>query len=167
MALLARALARPGVRRSLIGARPLSAVPEASGVAHTEHGCNLVCCSTAQLITRSLSGQHQRVQSVPMGPGAATETLPENLPGRSQRVSSPRARARGDRPLAPMREKPALRHRCGPMVLDALIKIKNEQDPTLTFRRCVARAYPRDGAALKRGVLCAGHAERASAAHAR
>ena len=25
--------------------------------------------------------------------------------------------------------------RCGPMVLDALIKIKNEVDPTLTFRR--------------------------------
>lgn len=24
---------------------------------------------------------------------------------------------------------------CGPMVLDALIKIKNEDDPTLTFRR--------------------------------
>lgn len=24
---------------------------------------------------------------------------------------------------------------CGPMVLDALIKIKNEMDPTLTFRR--------------------------------
>ena len=24
---------------------------------------------------------------------------------------------------------------CGPMVLDALIKIKNEKDPTLTFRR--------------------------------
>jgi len=24
---------------------------------------------------------------------------------------------------------------CGPMVLDALIKVKNEQDPTLTFRR--------------------------------
>lgn len=29
---------------------------------------------------------------------------------------------------------------CGPMVLDALLKIKNEQDPTLTFRRCVAVA---------------------------
>lgn len=28
-------------------------------------------------------------------------------------------------------------HRCGPMVLDALFKIKNEQDPTLTFRRWV------------------------------
>lgn len=25
--------------------------------------------------------------------------------------------------------------RCGPMALDALIKIKNEMDPTLTFRR--------------------------------
>ena len=24
---------------------------------------------------------------------------------------------------------------CGPMVLDALIKMKSEQDPTLTFRR--------------------------------
>lgn len=24
---------------------------------------------------------------------------------------------------------------CGPMVLDALLKIKNEMDPTLTFRR--------------------------------
>ncbi len=26
-------------------------------------------------------------------------------------------------------------HSCGPMVLDALIKIKNEMDSTLTFRR--------------------------------
>lgn len=26
-------------------------------------------------------------------------------------------------------------YRCGPMVLDALIKIKNEMDATLTFRR--------------------------------
>jgi hypothetical protein len=26
-------------------------------------------------------------------------------------------------------------NQCGPMILDALIKIKNEQDPTLTFRR--------------------------------
>ncbi|AMD21021.1 HEL260Cp [Eremothecium sinecaudum] len=38
-------------------------------------------------------------------------------------------------------EKPYLKsyqvdlNKCGPMVLDALIKIKNEQDPTLTFRR--------------------------------
>jgi len=30
---------------------------------------------------------------------------------------------------------------CGPMVLDALIKIKNEVDSTLTFRRSCARAY--------------------------
>lgn len=34
---------------------------------------------------------------------------------------------------------------CGPMVLDALLKIKNEQDPTLTFRRCVlACSHSRD-----------------------
>ena len=26
-------------------------------------------------------------------------------------------------------------NQCGPMVLDAVVKIKNEQDPTLTFRR--------------------------------
>ncbi|CCH61199.1 hypothetical protein TBLA_0E01400 [Henningerozyma blattae CBS 6284] len=38
-------------------------------------------------------------------------------------------------------EKPFLQefkvdlNECGPMVLDALLKIKNEQDPTLTFRR--------------------------------
>ncbi|CCF60630.1 hypothetical protein KAFR_0L00230 [Kazachstania africana CBS 2517] len=38
-------------------------------------------------------------------------------------------------------EKPHLQtyqvdlNECGPMVLDALLKIKNEQDPTLTFRR--------------------------------
>ncbi|KAI8853728.1 alpha-helical ferredoxin [Chytridium lagenaria] len=38
-------------------------------------------------------------------------------------------------------EKPTLQtyevdlNQCGPMVLDALIKIKNEDDPTLTFRR--------------------------------
>ena len=30
--------------------------------------------------------------------------------------------------------------RCGPMVLDALFKIKNEIDPTLPFRRSCRRA---------------------------
>ena len=40
---------------------------------------------------------------------------------------------------------------CGPMVLDALIKIKNEMDPTLTFRRscregvCGSCAFNIDG----------------------
>jgi succinate dehydrogenase (ubiquinone) iron-sulfur subunit len=39
------------------------------------------------------------------------------------------------------KEKPKMQdynidlNKCGPMMLDALIKIKNEQDPTLTFRR--------------------------------
>ena len=33
---------------------------------------------------------------------------------------------------------------CGPMVLDALVKIKNEIDPTLTFRRsCREGSVPR------------------------
>ena len=39
------------------------------------------------------------------------------------------ARIRGSTPIA------SITKACGPMVLDALIKIKNEQDATLTFRR--------------------------------
>merc|ERR1712100_581903 len=39
----------------------------------------------------------------------------------------------GDKPR--MQEYSIDMNSCGPMVLDALIKIKNEQDPTLTFRR--------------------------------
>ena len=36
---------------------------------------------------------------------------------------------------------------CGPMVLDALIKIKNEVDPSLTFRRRAARGISGPGLA--------------------
>jgi len=39
----------------------------------------------------------------------------------------------GDKPK--MQEYTVDLNKCGPMVLDALIKIKNEMDPTLTFRR--------------------------------
>ena len=39
----------------------------------------------------------------------------------------------GDKPK--MQEYNVDLNACGPMVLDALIKIKNEMDPTLTFRR--------------------------------
>jgi succinate dehydrogenase (ubiquinone) iron-sulfur subunit len=39
----------------------------------------------------------------------------------------------GDKPT--MQEYNVDLNTCGPMVLDALIKIKNEMDPTLTFRR--------------------------------
>lgn len=39
----------------------------------------------------------------------------------------------GDKPR--MQEYQVDLNTCGPMVLDALIKIKNEIDPTLTFRR--------------------------------
>ena len=47
--------------------------------------------------------------------------------------------------------------KCGPMVLDALIKIKNEVDPTLTFRRscregiCGSCAMNMDG---RNGLAC-------------
>ena len=30
---------------------------------------------------------------------------------------------------------------CGPMVLDALVKIKNENDPSLTFRRSCREGF--------------------------
>merc|ERR1711936_924779 len=39
----------------------------------------------------------------------------------------------GDKPR--MQEYDVDLNKCGPMILDALIKIKNEMDPTLTFRR--------------------------------
>lgn len=39
----------------------------------------------------------------------------------------------GDKPK--MQEFDVDLNKCGPMVLDALLKIKNEMDPTLTFRR--------------------------------
>ena len=32
-------------------------------------------------------------------------------------------------------------NQCGPMVLDAIIKIKNEQDATLTFRRSCRKGF--------------------------
>ena len=47
--------------------------------------------------------------------------------------------------------------KCGPMVLDAIIKIKNEIDPTLTFRRscregiCGSCSMNMDG---KNGLAC-------------
>ena len=66
---------------------------------------------------------------------------------------------------------------CGPMVLDALIKIKNEIDPTLSFRRscregiCGSCAMNIDG---KNGLACISacadgeerHQDLSAAAHA-
>lgn len=46
-------------------------------------------------------------------------------------------------------------NKCGPMVLDAILKIKNELDPTLTFRRscregiCGSCAMNIDGAFIR------------------
>lgn len=74
-------------------------------------------------------------------------TLPENsriTPGRTYKAKAPAAAIRefhvyrydpdsGDNPRMDVYEIDL--KDCGPMVLDALIKIKNEIDPTLTFRR--------------------------------
>ena len=59
---------------------------------------------------------------------------------------------------------------CGPMVLDALIKVKNELDPTLTFRRS-CREVPvedtkasssKEAATRKRGASPTGLSPRAA-----
>ncbi|MXO66019.1 succinate dehydrogenase iron-sulfur subunit [Altericroceibacterium endophyticum] len=77
----------------------------------------------------------------------ATFTLPKNskITGKSQRHTAPDANRlqkfkiyrydpdSGDNPRYDYFELDL--DDCGPMVLDALIKIKNEVDPTLTFRR--------------------------------
>ena len=75
-------------------------------------------------------------------------TLPKNSQDPEGHVTGPRRRRQAAR--APSRSTAGIRttartraptptrstwRRCGPMVLDALIKIKNEIDPTLTFRR--------------------------------
>ncbi len=63
-------------------------------------------------------------------------------PGRPRRARADASRSKA----LGSRERPNPRYdtfeidldHCGPMVLDALIKIKNEVDPTLTFRRSAA-----------------------------
>jgi succinate dehydrogenase (ubiquinone) iron-sulfur subunit len=81
------------------------------------------------------------------------------ISNRATALSSIRSFSDGDLKMAPQEEAPNLKYfkiyrwdpdtgekpymstypvdldECGPMVLDALIKIKNEQDPSLTFRR--------------------------------
>ncbi|RZF32479.1 hypothetical protein LSTR_LSTR011333 [Laodelphax striatellus] len=54
--------------------------------------------------------------------------------GSSNAIGGLMAAASPQSEAAPRIKKFAI-YRCGPMVLDALIKIKNEVDPTLTFRR--------------------------------
>lgn len=74
---------------------------------------------------------------------ALATPVPEKAPGTAQRAKPPHIkefkiyRWNPDEP----EKKPSLQsynvdlNQCGPMILDAIIKIKNEMDPTLTFRR--------------------------------
>merc|ERR1719230_2149797 len=67
--------------------------------------------------------------------GAAASAAAAEKPARSKKFTIYRWNPEkpGDKPR--MQEYDVDLNKCGPMVLDALIKIKNEMDPTLTFRR--------------------------------
>jgi len=82
------------------------------------------CLPPLTFALRSFSSSASNLQAVP------TETKPLNKEFKIYRWNP-------DEP----EKKPELQsytinlNECGPMILDALIKIKNEVDPTLTFRR--------------------------------
>jgi len=67
--------------------------------------------------------------------GLAASAQPAEKPERAKKFTIYRWNPEkpGDKPR--MQEYTVDLNKCGPMVLDALIKIKNEMDPTLTFRR--------------------------------
>merc|ERR1712026_151815 len=67
--------------------------------------------------------------------GTAAAAAASEKPARSKKFTIYRWNPEkpGDKPR--MQEYDVDLNTCGPMVLDALIKIKNEMDPTLTFRR--------------------------------
>jgi len=67
--------------------------------------------------------------------GLAASAQPQEKPERAKKFTIYRWNPEkpGDKPR--MQEYTVDLNKCGPMVLDALIKIKNEIDPTLTFRR--------------------------------
>jgi len=67
--------------------------------------------------------------------GLAASAQPQEKPARAKNFAVYRWNPEkpGDKPK--MQEYTVDLNKCGPMVLDALIKIKNEIDPTLTFRR--------------------------------
>uniref|UniRef100_F6ZX12 Succinate dehydrogenase [ubiquinone] iron-sulfur subunit, mitochondrial n=1 Tax=Ciona intestinalis TaxID=7719 RepID=F6ZX12_CIOIN len=66
---------------------------------------------------------------------AAAQTTEQNQRLKTFSIYRWNPEAEGDMKLPVMHKYQVDLNDCGPMVLDALIKIKNEQDPTLTFRR--------------------------------
>merc|ERR1711962_884214 len=95
----------------------------------------------ARLTRRSLSlsaltqPNHPIILISQRGAAAAAATAATEKPARSKKFTIYRWNPEkpGDKPR--MQEYDVDLNKCGPMVLDALIKIKNEMDPTLTFRR--------------------------------
>merc|ERR1712029_1017258 len=72
---------------------------------------------------------------IPQRGAAAAAAASAEKPARSKKFTIYRWNPEkpGDKPR--MQEYDVDLNKCGPMILDALIKIKNEIDPTLTFRR--------------------------------
>jgi len=97
---------------------------------------------TARLTRRSLSLSalspntiNNSVIFISQRGAAAAAAASAEKPARSKKFTIYRWNPEkpGDKPR--MQEYDVDLNKCGPMILDALIKIKNEMDPTLTFRR--------------------------------
>jgi len=90
-------------------------------------------------LTSSILALHQGAAGqgpiIILGRGLAASAQPQEKAERAKKFTIYRWNPEkpGDKPR--MQEYTVDLNKCGPMVLDALIKIKNEMDPTLTFRR--------------------------------
>ena len=94
----------------------------------------------------SSSSFSTKTASVMKEPSLKVTTVPSpsgmtNLTNKKERIKYFKIYRWDPEHVGPVQQKPYLStypidlNSCGPMVLDALIKIKDEQDPTLTFRR--------------------------------
>nr|UER43481.1 succinate dehydrogenase 2 [Viscum album] len=120
--------------------------------------CGLIKRAVARVQSAAPSPASRLVRSIPYASEAAAQQVEPRA------SDAPRPKTFSIYRWSPDKGgKPALQNfeidlkECGPMVLDALIKIKNEVDPTLTFRRscregiCGSCAMNIDG---KNGLAC-------------
>merc|ERR1712156_844240 len=103
-----------------------------------EKDVNMGTATLGRLARRSMSltlGRDFNSVILVSSRGTAAAAAASEKPARSKKFTIYRWNPEkpGDKPR--MQEYDVDLNKCGPMVLDALIKIKNEMDPTLTFRR--------------------------------
>merc|ERR1712156_151869 len=103
-----------------------------------EKDVNMGTATLGRLARRSMSltlGRDFNSVILVSSRGTAAAAAASEKPARSKKFTIYRwnPEKAGDKPR--MQEYDVDLNKCGPMVLDALIKIKNEIDPTLTFRR--------------------------------